>query len=141
MWSRRGDLSGQRPSPVVSAGLGCLGNARAAGAVAARPELGRDQAARLMGITGSPPGSLPGPDGYAREHEAQGEVGGRGGAARPQVSPAREDMYPPVLDARGGALEQLLGVEVVVAPADDQGGGRDARQAGFHIEGVLDVQG
>ena len=99
----------------------------AVGAVAARPALGHDQAARLMGITGIAPGSGPGPDGYAREQEAEGEVGGRGGAARPQVSPAGEDMHPAVLDARGGALEQLLGIEVVVAPADDQGGGCDAR--------------
>ncbi len=49
--------------------------------VAARPDLGRDQAARLMGTTGIAAGSVPGPDGYAREHEAEGEAGGRGGAA------------------------------------------------------------
>jgi len=27
-------------------------------------------------------------------------------------------MHPPVLGAGGGALEQLLGIEVVVAPSD-----------------------
>jgi hypothetical protein len=77
--------------------------------VAARPDLGQDQAARLIGITGMAAGPVPGPDGYAREHEVEDEVGDRGGTGRPQVSPAGEDVYPAVLDARSSALEKAPG--------------------------------
>ena len=74
-----------------------------------------------MGITGIAVGAVPGPDGYAREHEAQDEVGGRDEAARPQVSPAGKMCIRPSWTLPGGALEQLLGIAVVVAPADAQG--------------------
>lgn len=57
------------------------------------------------------------------------------------MSPAGEDVGPPVPHPGGGAPEQGFGVEVVLASADDEGGRGDARQVGLHIEGVLGVQG
>lgn len=95
------------------------------GAAAGRLGLGREQDDRGCWVLRVRRRSVRVPDGYAREHEAEGEMGGRGGSGRPHVSPAGEDVHSPVLDARGGALEQLLGIAEVVAP--DEWGWRGMR--------------
>jgi hypothetical protein len=104
----------------------------------ARPEA---CAARLTGITGIAVGQCRGRMGMpaSMKPRVRWAVAAEP-LARTCPQPAKMCTRPS-WDARGGALEQLLGIKVVVAPADDQGGGRDARQVGFNIEGVLGVQG